>query len=372
VGLSGTLLSETLGGTLLAAAALATVWAARRPAYWSFAAAGALWGLTILTRADYLLAPVAVALVLAVSAARRRNPRTALRAGLLVAAAALTVAPWSSLISEHAGHFVPVTDGDASALFVGTYLPGGGTTFGLKRALGDEVRASDPRLRDLSDFRMPATYPLRYVAARHPGMRRDAALRAEAFENLRRYGLGQPFAFTRMLAGKVRRMWLQPSEVGSVRITDATRTGHAVFVLAATLLALVALALRRDLRLALLLTPVAYTALLHAVFVAKARYNLPPLPLLAAAGCAGAVWLYRDRRRVTRRFAPTALPRAGVKVATTSSVALVRRMSRVAAAVRATRGRSVRAEVATARAPSTVPTPASRTRTRSVPPSAAV
>jgi hypothetical protein len=53
--------------------------------------------------------------------------------------------------------------------------------------------------------------------------------------------------------------------------------------------------------MALLLATVLYSALLHAVFVAKPRYNLPPLPLLMAAGAAAAVLLWRERAALRRR-----------------------------------------------------------------------
>ena len=45
-----------------------------------------------------------------------------------------------------------------------------------------------------------------------------------------------------------------------------------------------------------MIATVLYSAAVHAVFVAKPRYNFPPLPLLVAAGCAGAVLLWREWR----------------------------------------------------------------------------
>ena len=86
VRLSGELLSEGLGSLLLASATLCAVAAVKRPGVRLWAAAGALWGLTILTRADYVLAPLVIALL--VGGSRFRSGGIA-----LLAAAALTLTP---------------------------------------------------------------------------------------------------------------------------------------------------------------------------------------------------------------------------------------------------------------------------------------
>ena len=98
--------------------------------------AGVLWGLAVLTRADLLLAPIFIAIVAAGwLALRHRRPREAVGfAFAFLGGAAVVILPWVIFASVKAERFVPVTSGSPSALFVGTYLPGDGTTFGMKRA----------------------------------------------------------------------------------------------------------------------------------------------------------------------------------------------------------------------------------------------
>ena len=117
---TGELLSQPLGALLLTGATLALVVAWRRPRWWRFALAGCIYGLAILTRADFLLMPAVAAVVLAIAALRRRDPGLIARtAGVFLLATALTLTPWLSYAADRTGHFVPVTEGDGSALFVG-------------------------------------------------------------------------------------------------------------------------------------------------------------------------------------------------------------------------------------------------------------
>jgi formate-dependent nitrite reductase membrane component NrfD len=62
-----------------------------------------------------------------------------------------------------------------------------------------------------------------------------------------------------------------------------------IFGLIVTAIAIVRL---RSLELAMLLGIVLYSGLVHAVFVAKPRYNLPPLPLLMICTCASTALLW--------------------------------------------------------------------------------
>jgi 4-amino-4-deoxy-L-arabinose transferase-like glycosyltransferase len=303
VDLSGTLLSEGLGCLLAAVAALACAWACVRGGWWRFALAGVAFGVAILTRADLLVAPPVVAAAIAAAAWRRRSRALAYGAAALLAAAAVTLAPWVAYASHRDGRLVPVTTGDGAALFVGTYLPGDGTTSGMKAALGAGVKAAAPRLRRVPDRRLPAAAVLAYVAAGHRAPDRDAALRAAGRENLRRYALGQPLAFARMMVAKAARMWLLSSRVGAPTASALTRAAHAAGVVALALLALAGMLAPRPRRLAVgtvLAVPLAST-LLHALVVAKPRYNLPLLALVASAGCAGAVTL--AGRPAVRRLA---------------------------------------------------------------------
>jgi len=309
---TGELMSEPLGALLLALATLVTLWGLRRPQArrgWPFLAAGALYGLAILTRTDLLFVlPIAAALV-AVVLWRRRGRGAGLRAGAaLLAAGVLAIAPWTVYASTKAGELVPVTTGGGSALFVGTYLPGGGTTVGLKYALADELRARYPALRRVKTYKISASLALDHVAERHPGLSREDALTREARRNLVRYGLGEPVAFARMVASKVKRLWLFYYRGGGRHyILVELRAFHVALVLLSALGLLAGLARRRDAGLALLALTVLYGTVLHGIFVSQARYNLPLLPLLVAGGVAGAVLALRRPRAAP---APTPAPAA--------------------------------------------------------------
>ena len=78
------------------------------------------------------------------------------------------VGPWSAWASRRERTFVPITDGGPTTLFVGTYLPGHGTIFGLKHALAREAMRVHPSIRHKSVFRVPEKVFLDAVAARHP------------------------------------------------------------------------------------------------------------------------------------------------------------------------------------------------------------
>ena len=74
--------------------------------------------------------------------------------------------------SSKAGHFVPLSSGGGSNLWVGTYLPGNGSMFGAKRALADEVRARNPDLAGRKWFQLRQADVIATVAAATPISRR--------------------------------------------------------------------------------------------------------------------------------------------------------------------------------------------------------
>jgi len=314
VTLSGSLQSEPLGALLIAMAILAVTWALLRDGrlrWWALA--GLLFGATVLTRTDLILGPFIVAALAALALFRRGDahstqPRSAmlrsaaLPAAVLVGAFVLCLAPWTVYASYRTGEFTPVTEGDASALFVGTYLPGDGTTQGMKSELGARVRASDRGLRGIPNGKLKASDVLDFVAERRPGLPRDEALRVEARENLRRYALGQPLEFVQMMAAKVSRTWFLSSRAGSPNKSDFTRAYHVVLVLACLALMLAVAVMRRSALVGMCLALIAYSMLLHAVFVAKPRYNLPLMSLLIVGGVVAACILLQRRSALT---APT-------------------------------------------------------------------
>ena len=158
-------------------------------------------------RADVLLAALVLAPAVGLLHARRATWRAGAVAGCATLLGVLAiVGPWSAFASRRDRHFVPITDGGPTTLFVGTYLPGHGTVFGLKHALAREAMRVHPSIRHKAIFRLREKVFLDAVAARHPELSRDAAISAELHRNLRVYLLGRPVAFAGMLAAKTWRM----------------------------------------------------------------------------------------------------------------------------------------------------------------------
>jgi hypothetical protein len=299
VAAAGSELSEPLGGLLLVAACAALAAAQRRRRTKRLVLCGALLGAAVLTRADLLLAPVLAAAIVAWRVPLRPDARGRLTAAAVVLLASVAVAgPWILGASLTKHRFVAVSDGGASALYIGTFLPGGGTLAGLKHELAGEVRHRHPGLRHVHAFEIPAIYVLRTVAERHPGLGQRAALRLEARRNLDDYALGRPGAFLSMMARKAGRMWLMPSRSTMRthgRSRARSRTVHLA-LLAAALLGLAAgLWRRRHPALLLVAAVLVYSTLLNTILVAEARHNLPLLPALYAAGAAG--WAIAFARR---------------------------------------------------------------------------
>jgi hypothetical protein len=192
----------------------------------------------------------------------------------------------------------PVSTGGGSAFFVGTFLPGDATLGGTKRALKAETIRARPEWRGAHAKDLPGAVVLDVVAARHPDRDRDAALRAEAWRNLRTYPREAPAAYAAMVAKKLPRLWLKPSPRSDGLRTTPLRIWHALIVLAA--FAGLLLARNRLVAGALL----AFT-LFHLVVEAIPRYALPVLPVLIAAGTAGWFsWLAARRARRTRPATP--------------------------------------------------------------------
>jgi hypothetical protein len=314
---SGDLLSEPLGSLLVTAALAATVLALRRPSWRAGALAGVLLAGTVLTRADLLLVPlIALVTVAAVgwSRASGRRPAAALRAVAPMAAALVVVlTPWTVFASGVRGHLVPLSSGGASNLWVGTYLPGGGSIFGSKHAMQAEVTRLYPRLSGHRPDQISQVHVISAVAARRPGMDQEAALRAEALANLREYALGDPVAFSAMMVDKVWRLWGRYTQGTYRNQRDPILALHlAVVAFGFTGLAAgIALTRRAELWMigALLL---AVTAM-NAILVSEARHNLTVMPLLIAAGAIGGrpalarlreLSLARGRRRAGQAAIP--------------------------------------------------------------------
>jgi 4-amino-4-deoxy-L-arabinose transferase-like glycosyltransferase len=290
---TGYLVSEPLGALAIVSALVGLVWAWRGQAPWRYVIAGLAFGLACLVRADVAL--VALLLPLVVGAlcwrrTRRWRPGVA-RACAMLAGVALAVAPWTVYASKTADHFVPITDGGASTLFVATYLPGHGTIYGLKRALEPEAARRYPTIAAKARagrlFGVPERYFLNVVAARHPHRGYEAAMRAEVRHNLRVYALGRPAAFAGMLVSKLWRMWGSYYH-GSHHIRRVSVLWvHRGIALLAALGLIGGLARVRRTTLGLVLLTVLLTTCLDVFFVAEPRHAFRLMPALIAGGAAG-------------------------------------------------------------------------------------
>jgi 4-amino-4-deoxy-L-arabinose transferase-like glycosyltransferase len=274
IAVTGDLLSEPLGALWLTAALLALL---RR----RYALAGLLLAAAVLTRANLLVLIAVLALLL--------GPR---RGAVFALAALVPVGLWSLNVGA------PVSTGGGSAFFVGTFLPGDGTLGGAKQALKAETIRARPEWRGAHAKDLPGEVVLDVVAARHPGLDRDAALRAEAWRNVRTYSRKDPAGYAAMFATKVPRLWLKPSPRSDGLRNTPLRIWHALIVLAA----FAGLLLARNRLVAG--TLIAFT-LFQLVAVANPRYALPVLPILIATGTAG--WFSRLAARRAPRTDP-ALP----------------------------------------------------------------
>jgi hypothetical protein len=302
VAMTAGFLSEPLGACTLALAALVLAWAWRGEGEGRFALAGMALGLACLARADTLPAALVLPPAVAVALWRPAGPAGALwRGGLLAAGTAAVLAPWVAHASTQAGHLVPVTEGSSSALYIATSLEGGGTLFGAKRALHPEACRIHPAICHRPVRSIRAEYLLDAVAARHPGLSRDAALRREALRNLAE-ARRRPGAFAEMLAMKAGRLWGGYFRGRDVPADPAVLWGHRALVLAATAGLLAGIARSRSALLLVLLVGLLACSALNVVFVAEARHNARLLPVLVAAGAAG--WALAVSRAPGRDTAP--------------------------------------------------------------------
>ncbi len=291
---NGRLLSEPLAAFLLAAAMLAFLSAAESADRRRWALTGVLLGALALTRAEYLPFAVVFAIITGVLVGRRQSRRGGLVSGALVlAGAAVVVAPWTIRNAVVLDRAVPVTTGGGKALFIGTFLPGDGRQVPTKEKLIE--RYGPAPTEDLLDR----------VAGRYPELDRDRALARIGRENLRRYAGEQPGAYADMLVEKAGLVWYRGSSPAAAP-AGWVWMHRAVLVLA--LAALAILALRRRFEAALLGLPLVGVTALGALLLAVPRRNVPLMPLVLALAGAGAVWLALGvRERLRQRAGEAAI-----------------------------------------------------------------
>lgn len=296
------LITEPLGALLLLLAAGTLGFALidergrRHVVRWSLVS-GTLLGLAIMTRPDFLLQPFAWALVVLIVW------RAPWRARLeVVGAIAVTVFvvmfPYCFWASNKANQLVTPTTSGATTYWVGTYLPGGGTTNGAKRHLRQEIYQRVPTVRD--ERNPGADSMILMLRRRYPqSWTRDEAIRQELKNNLRRYAWGDPVDFWLMMAEKPWLMWRLPYKGHAHERSWLGNALHVPTLIAAIVVLGGLLWLRRrDLRVALIGTTLvvgtAVASIGPAIPRANARYA--PLVILGAALVVAAL-LERRRER---------------------------------------------------------------------------
>jgi hypothetical protein len=198
------LLSEPVAAFLLVAGLVALLWAAdglRRRVRWIVA--GLVLGALILTRPEYELVVALVLLLAAWRVWRAAGWRTAVAGGALLAlCAALVVAPWVYRNHRAVGQWT-ISTGGGKAVFVGTFLPGGGRQLGVKRVLMERYLPHDRRLTGKYVHFYPMAPLLDRVARKYPNLPRDKALGRIGRANLVKYLTEQPVAYVKMSATKL-------------------------------------------------------------------------------------------------------------------------------------------------------------------------
>ena len=329
----GMIMSEPLAIFLLSAAVLSFLWAGERSSLAAWAVPGLFFGLTALTRPEYLTFGGAFALLAVVRLAldgRDWGPRLA-AGGMFVMAFLVPIVPWTIHNFVVLDRFVPLLTGGSKALFIGTYYPGDGMNDKTKSVLladNPELRrylfAEKPRpepsqpvpwLR-LSQTSLPRSgiQPQRHfsqefeainfvfldqiletlAAQRHPGLTVDAALSRDAKENFRHYWRTEPLPYAWMYAKKGWHMW----RAGPRDTMKAP--GWSVFhgvVVVLGLIGLVVLALRRRWEALVLGTLTVGITLTGILLLAAERRVLVLMPLVCALAAAGALWLAGPGRR---------------------------------------------------------------------------
>jgi 4-amino-4-deoxy-L-arabinose transferase-like glycosyltransferase len=244
------------------------------------ALAGTATGAAVLVRPSWALyAPLALGawVVLSPKGARRRALG---RAAVVAVAAAAVMAPWWARNARVYGRFVP------TALWMGA-------------SLYDGLNPRATGASDMSFLADPSVWPLDEEA-------QDAALRARALA----FARAHPGRVAGLAAVKAARFWSPWPNAEGFRAPLLALASTALVLPQYALLALGAWDRRRDARaLVLLGLPLAYTFLLHLVFVSSMRYRVPvavPAMGLAALGLrrvleggwlvVGGWWLVSDSR----------------------------------------------------------------------------
>lgn len=296
---TGALFSEPAAILTLPAAVLTFLWAGDRERLAAWLLPGALFGLTAMTRPEYMVVGIAFAVLAAVRAGMARGWKPGLAASALLAVGfLLPIVPWTVRNTIALDRVVPISTGGGKALYVGTFLPGDGEYQRVKarlaeRYLGRELEPGSAAL-DRVD---PAPLFDRVARQRYPQLPRDEALGKAGRENLSRFFGEDPSGYLAMTVRKVWRMW--SSGIGEAMSSTAGRVVQVLLVLLG-LGGLALLGLReRWWEMIAMATPIAIVTAIGAASLAAPRRNEVLMALvfpLAGAALAAANSALSSRR----------------------------------------------------------------------------
>lgn len=313
---AGMLLTESLAGTLIAAGLLCGLKAGDRPGVGPHCLlAGGLFGLAAIVRPEFLPIGLLTGLALWLVARRRTGRRAAFPAAALVAALALTVAPWLAWAGRETGRPVPVSTGGGQTFFTGSVLASGGDPQRVMPKLLAENPAIAARLSrenrasgEGSDAITPERVFEALAATRFPRLPTDLALTRMGRDNYLEALRSDPAALAGFLAAKSVRVWWR----GRTDLTGST-SGKLTHWLIVSLAAggLLALAARRRPEVWPVLALTVGATAVGAVLVASPRRSLAIWPIVATLsglGLAGLVTLLRTVLASVRPGRPEARP----------------------------------------------------------------
>ncbi len=310
---TGMLMTEPVGTALLSGMLLLYLRAREGTRVWPWAATGVAIGALAMLRPEYLLF-VGVLPVLALLP-WRGDPGSQRRLGLaalMAGCALLVVLPWTVRNYVAFDRVVPISTGGGQVLYEGSYLRAGPDP----EEITADLLAQYPWIRRQLGPLPGPIYRGQAVAALahrlHPGKNTDAALTGMAIDAYADAATQEPLELVGFVAGKVWLAWTDPAR-GVMRF-PLWRALQIALLIAAAAGLVIGLA-RRRFDVAAIAVILLVVTLVQAAFIASPRRTLALLPLIAALGGAGVVWVAewaRERRQglgLDRASAPDSLSR---------------------------------------------------------------
>ncbi|HEY7968057.1 MAG TPA: hypothetical protein VID68_13625 [Solirubrobacteraceae bacterium] len=330
IDITRTYLSEPLGALALLSMVVSICWARKRELH-TLVVAGLIAGLAGLVREDYAVAVAAIMLGMLASGFPSR--RAALGRALVYGLTALAVVtPFVIYASLRTHRFTPIVDAGPHALFLGTYLPGGGNQFIDLQVTAKQVCDYFNKRRPDAARRAALSLPKDWchippgdaqglfamIQAQHPGESNQQAAQDAALHNLDHYMLGRPLSFAHMQIKKAWNMWSYPwsggNSVGGGGLSRTTSLlQHQIYSAIAWFGIVLGLVLLRR-RWAYIVPVLALLAIawLNTFFAITPRDNVRLMPFVFVYGAVGlatagaALAALAARRKPTRRSAEPA------------------------------------------------------------------